>query len=241
MGKLTIHNGGDLGELRTILIDDEPWIAAKDVAKCLGYSNTGKAIRTHVSEKNKTESDDFVVHGTKGVLINEAGLYELILASRTEKAQKFKDWVTGSVLPSISRHGVYIAGQEKMTREQLLKTIDELRERVKEQSILIEQNNTAVEFAKSLIAQTGEVDTGTMAKLINQSTGKKIGRTKFLKWLRNNHYISSQNIPNQKYIEMGVLTVRTKEIKAVGRTVTIHTPMITPKGQTYFVNKFKNM
>lgn len=131
MGQLQTYSNGDLGDLRAIMIDDTPWISGKDVAKCLGYSNPAKAIRTHVQEKNKTTSDDFTIHGTKGILINEPGLYELILASKTDKAEKFKDWVTGTVLPSINKHGVYIAGQENMSREQLLNTINNLKNRLK--------------------------------------------------------------------------------------------------------------
>ena len=105
--ELQIYKNAELGSVRTAVIGDEPFFVGKDVAEILGYSNPQKALRDHVDEEDKTLNDSFTVNGTKGVLINESGLYRLILRSQLPKAQKFKRWVTSEILPSIRRHGMY--------------------------------------------------------------------------------------------------------------------------------------
>ena len=105
--ELQIYKNAELGSVRTAVIGDEPFFVGKDVAEILGYSNPQKALRDHVDEEDKTLNDSFTVNGTKGVLINESGLYSLILRSQLPKAQKFKRWVTSEILPSIRRHGMY--------------------------------------------------------------------------------------------------------------------------------------
>ena len=105
--ELQIYKNAELGAVRTAVIGDEPFFVGKDVAEILGYSNPQKALRDHVDEEDKTLNDSFTVNGTKGVLINESGLYSLILRSQLPKAQKFKRWVTSEILPSIRRHGMY--------------------------------------------------------------------------------------------------------------------------------------
>ena len=105
--ELQIYENAELGSVRTTVIGVEPFFVGKDVAEILGYSNPQKALRDHVDEEDKTLNDSFTVNGTKGVLINESGLYSLILRSQLPKAQKFKRWVTSEVLPFIRRHGMY--------------------------------------------------------------------------------------------------------------------------------------
>ena len=105
--ELQIYKNAELGSVRTAVIGGEPFFVGKDVAEILGYSNPQKALRDHVDEEDKTLNDSFTVNGTKGVLINESGLYSLILRSQLPKAQKFKRWVTSEILPSIRRHGMY--------------------------------------------------------------------------------------------------------------------------------------
>lgn len=107
MNELKIFESPDFGKVRTMEIDGEPYFVGKDVAEILGYSNPQKALRDHIDEEDKTLNDLFTVNGTKGVLINESGLYSLILSSKLPKAKEFKRWVTSDVLPSIRRHGLY--------------------------------------------------------------------------------------------------------------------------------------
>lgn len=109
-------------DVRAIAIDGEPWFVGKDVAEALGYSNTRKAIRDHLDDDEKME--ERIVTPSRGkqkmTLINESGLYALILSSKLESAKKFKKWVTSEVLPSIRKNGGYIYGQENMSEDELL-------------------------------------------------------------------------------------------------------------------------
>lgn len=241
MEQIAVFESTQFGKIRTIKINDIPWFSGKDIAKCLGYSNPQKAIRAHVREEDRTVNESFTVNGTQVALINESGLYSLILSSKMENAQKFKAWVTSEVLPSINKNGVYVLGQENMSRDELLAKLEEVTEKVKAQELLIEQQKDAVEFANSIIAGTGEIDVGTMAKILTQ-TGFKIGRTGLFRFLRDKGYLSSKNVPQQKYMESGYFTLRVKEVKAAGKVLTsIYTPMITPKGQAYIAGKFKKI
>lgn len=109
-------------DVRAIAIDGEPWFVGKDVAEALGYSNTRKAIRDHLDDDEKME--ERIVTPSRGkqkmTLINESGLYSLILSSKLDSAKKFKKWVTNEVLPSIRKNGGYIYGQENMSEDELL-------------------------------------------------------------------------------------------------------------------------
>lgn len=104
---LQIFNNPEFGQVRTILIDSVPWFVGKDVAESLGYTNPQKAIRDHIDEEDKTVNDSFTVNGTKGILINESGLYALIFGSRLDSAKRFKRWVTSEVLPTLRMTGYY--------------------------------------------------------------------------------------------------------------------------------------
>lgn len=105
--------------MRTVEIDGQPWLVGKDVAVALGYKNPQKALHDHVDAEDVTVNDLFTVNGTPAALINESGLYSLILSSKMPKAKAFKHWVTGEVLPSIRKNGVYESVKARQHIEQL--------------------------------------------------------------------------------------------------------------------------
>lgn len=115
----------EFGEIRTLNIDGIPWFVGKDVAVSLGYTNPAKALRDHVDSEDITVNESFTVNGTQGKLINESGLYSLILSSKLPNARAYKRWVTSEVLPSIRKHGAYL------TAEALHKTLSDPRELAK--------------------------------------------------------------------------------------------------------------
>lgn len=109
MNELQIFNHPDFGQVRTVTINDEPWLVGKDVAQVLGYSNTADAIQKHVDDEDKLTSQIAIAgQNRNAVLINESGLYSLILSSKLPGAKEFKRWVTSEVLPSIRKHGAYM-------------------------------------------------------------------------------------------------------------------------------------
>lgn len=108
MNDIKIFENPEFGSVRTLEVNGEPYFVGKDVAEILGYSNPQKAIRDHIDDEDKTLNESFTVNGTMAVLINESGLYSLILSSKLPKAKEFKHWVTSEVLPSIRKHGAYM-------------------------------------------------------------------------------------------------------------------------------------
>jgi anti-repressor protein len=105
--ELQIYKNAEFGSVRTTTIGGQPYFVGKDVADILGYTNPQKALRDHVDEEDKTLNESFTVNGTMAILINESGLYSLILSSKMPNAKKFKRWVTNDVLPAIRKHGIY--------------------------------------------------------------------------------------------------------------------------------------
>lgn len=113
MNELQIFNHPDFGQVRTVTINDEPWFVGKDVAQVLGYSNPSKAVISHVDDEDKRFemlpiSDSQNGNLVKTAILNESGLYSLIMSSKLPGAKEFKRWVTSEVLPSIRKHGAYM-------------------------------------------------------------------------------------------------------------------------------------
>lgn len=108
MMDLQVFANAEFGEIRTLEIDGQPWFVGKDVADILGYKNSRKALSDHVDSEDKTSNDSLRVNGSNLTLINESGLYSLILSSKLPQAKAFKRWVTNDVLPAIRNHGSYV-------------------------------------------------------------------------------------------------------------------------------------
>ena len=143
MENLQVFNNEEFGQIRTMAINGEPWFVGKDVADILGYKNGSRDINAHVEDEDRriiksTETVSLDIPSRGVILINESGLYSLILSSKMSNAKKFKHWVTSEVLPSIRGNGAYIAGQENMTPEQIMaaglqaaqKSIDSKNQRI---------------------------------------------------------------------------------------------------------------
>lgn len=117
----------EFGEIRSMTIDGEPYFVGKDVAAALGYTNPQKAIRDHVDVEDKTVNESFSVNGTMPILINESGMYSLILSSKLEGAKRFKRWVTSEILPAIRKTGAFAtdsAAAEYKARELRVKEMN---------------------------------------------------------------------------------------------------------------------
>lgn len=240
-------------EIRTVEKDGEPWFVGKDVAAVLGYANASKAIQDHVDAENKLNNDSLLSLGQRGGwLINESGLYSLILSSKLPNAKKFKRWVTSEVLPSIRKHGAYMTDQ---TLEQALTSPDfliqlatqlkEEKEQRKQLEAKVEQDKPKVLFADSVSASKSSILVGELAKILKQN-GVDTGQFRLFAWLRENGYLikregSDYNMPTQRSVEMGLFEVKQTIIThSDGHITTNKTPKVTGKGQVYFVNKFMN-
>lgn len=122
MNDIIIFKNEQFGEIRTMERDGEIWFVGKDVAEVLGYSRATKAVSEKVDAEDRDEVPirDSIGRNQKAYIINESGLYSLILSSKLPQAKEFKRWVTSEILPSVRKHGGYIAGQEEMSGEELM-------------------------------------------------------------------------------------------------------------------------
>lgn len=121
MNNLTVFENPEFGAIRTVELDGEPWLVGKDVAEALGYTNPRKALADHVDDEDKGVTKCYTPGGDQDMtIINESGLYSLVLSSKLPTARKFRRWVTSEVIPSIRRSGGYIAGQKELSPEELM-------------------------------------------------------------------------------------------------------------------------
>lgn len=231
-------------QVRTLLINNEPWFLGKDVADILEYTNTAKAIRDHVDEEDKlTERIVLSGQNREVIFINESGLYSLVLSSKLPSAKKFKRWVTSEVLPQIRKTGSYATPQ--LTGEELMaKALIEAKSIMERQNKEITEMKPKALFADTVAASDSSILVGQEAKLISQS-GCKMGQNRFFAWLRENGYLCSKgenyNMPTQKSREMDLIEIKIRTVtNPDGSVRETKTPVITGKGQIYFINKFKN-
>ena len=128
MSELQIFKNVEFGSIRTLQINGEPYFLGKDVAEILGYTNPSKALSDHVDEEDKLNNESLSSLGQRGGwLINESGLYSLILSSKLPTARRFKRWVTSEVLPTIRRHGVYAVDEVLANPDMLIEALLQLK------------------------------------------------------------------------------------------------------------------
>lgn len=247
---LQIFNNEEFGEIRTVTKDNEPMFCLADVCKALEIANVGN-VRQRLSAKGIRIMDTHTKGGTqKMTFINEANLYKTIFQSRKDSAERFTDWVTSEVLPSIRKNGGYIAGQETMTDDELLaKALMVANNKIAERDRIIEHQKAKIEydrpktiFADAVATSNTSILVGDLAKIICQN-GVQIGQKRLFAWLRDNGYLmksgSSYNMPIQRYVQQGLFEVKERSIQNPDGSVRITiTPKVTGKGQLYFVNKF---
>lgn len=245
MNDLKIFENKEFGEIRTVIKDGEPWFVGRDVADILGYADPNKAIAMHVDEDDKLNDKTSSSLGQRGGwLINESGLYSLIISSKLPNAKKFKKWVTSEILPSIRKNGGYIAGQETMSDDELMaRALQVAQNKILERDKQIETMKPKAIFADAVAASHTSILIGDLAKLISQN-GVNIGQKRLFKWLRDNGYLirrngSDWNMPTQRSMEMKQFEVKESTINNPDGSIRINrTPKVTGKGQQYFVNKF---
>lgn len=250
MNNIQVFNNSEFGSIRTVEINKEPFLVGKDVAEILGYSNPQKAIRDHVDEEDKTLNESFTVNGTMAVLINESGLYSLVLSSKLPTAKRFKRWVTSEVLPAIRKTGGYIGGADNMTEAEIMaravligqRTIEEQKRKIDNLQNEIDVNRPKVLFADAVSASHTSILIGELAKIL-RGNGCNIGQNRLFERLRNDGYLmkcgTSKNIPTQRAMEMGLFEIKEGSyINGNGVNVITKTTKVTGKGQTFFVNKF---
>lgn len=235
-------------QIRALTIEGEPYFVGKDVAEVLGYSNSRKAIADHVDSEDKGVTKCYTLGGTqKLTVINESGLYSLILGSKLPIAKKFKHWVTSEVLPTIRKHGAYMTDAKAAAivtdKGSLADLLQQAADQLKRKDIQIEQMKPKALFADAVSTSDTPILVGELAKILHQN-GVSMGQNRMFRWLRDNGYLiskkgTSYNMPTQRAMELGLFKIKENAITHSDGHVTItKTPKVTGKGQVYFVNKF---
>lgn len=233
-------------EVRAVTIDNEPYFVGKDIADILGYQRADNAIRNHVDEEDKL-THRFSASGQNRnmTIINESGLYSLILSSKLPQAKEFKRWVTSEVLPTIRKNGMY-ATDELLDNPDFaiaaLQKLKEEREAKKQLEAQIEADRPKVIFSDAVSASHTSILVGEFAKIMRQN-GADMGQNRMFAWLRENGYLisrkgSDRNMPTQKSMELGLFEIKETTINHSDGHISISkTPKITGKGQLYFTEK----
>ncbi len=254
MNELQVFQNEEFGKVRVVEIDSEPWFVGKDVAEALGYSNSRDALTKHVDDEDKGVAKCDTPGGKQDLaIINESGLFSLVLSSKLPSAKKFKHWVTSEVLPSIRKHGGYIQGQETLSDDELLakallvaqnkiaerdKRIEEQNRIIEEKTQVIEEQAPLVRFANHVSEASNCIDIGQLAKIVKDE-GMDIGRNKLFKWLKQNGYLMNDNTPYQRYINSGLFEVIEVIKETAYGSKAFPKTLITGKGQIYLVEKLK--
>ena len=247
MNELEIFKNEEFGEIRTITINNEPWFVSKDVAFVLGYSNPRDAISKHVDVEDKGVAKCDTLGGSQDLtVINESGLYSLILSSKLPTAKKFKHWVTSEVLPTIRKHGAYMTDEKAFdvlhNAGGLADLLQQAAEQLKQKDVQIERMKPKALFADAVASSKNSILIGELAKII-KAKGYDIGQNKLFTWMRENGYLmktgEAYNQPTQKSMELGLMEIKKSTINNPDGSIrTTTTTKITGKGQVYFVNKF---
>lgn len=235
-------------QVRSMLLDNEPWFVLKDVCDVLG-------LRVDATKKRLDLQD----HTTNGVLaadgkvrrmavVNESGLYDVILDSRKPEARQFRRWITSEVIPSIRKHGGYLT-EEKIEEalfnpDVIIKLATDLKEeRLKRAELEAQKALDApkVALAEAVGATQGNVTLTTMSKIL-RNAGSTMNRNEFCQWLRDEGYLfkakagNTVNLPIKMWEDAGLFEVQYQWIPAAGRSV--ETTHVTAAGQEYFINLF---
>ncbi len=231
-------------EVRSLLLNNEPWFVGKDVAEALGYSKARNAIATHIDSEDKKDAP---IQGTLGgvqemTVINESGLYSLVLSSKLPSAKKFKRWVTSEVLPALRKTGQYQV-KELSGSELMAKALIEAQSVLAAKDKQIQEMKPKVVFADAVATSHTSILVGELAKILKQN-GIDMGQKRLFAWLREKGYLikrkgTDYNMPTQKAMDLGLFEIKEGSyVNGSGVNITTKTPKVTGKGQQYFINKF---
>ena len=248
MSNIQIFNYNSV-EVRTIQNDGEPWFVLKDVCNVLHIGNSRDVVARLDQDEKGVGQIDTLGGKQEMTIINESGLYNVILRSDKPEAKPFRKWVTSEVLPTIRRHGMYATPDtvEKMladpdTTIKLLETIKQERAARMALEAKAEADKPKVLFADAVSASHTSILVGDLAKLLRQN-GVEIGQNRLFSFLREKGYLCSQgeryNLPTQRSMDRGWFQVKETTINQPNGSVRItRTVKVTGKGQQYFINLF---
>lgn len=233
MNEIRIFEKAEFGTIRTMEINNEPWFVGKDIADILEYTNTAKAIRDHVDDEDKlTERIVLSGQNREAILINESGLYSLILSSKMSNAKKFKRWVTSEVLPSIRKHGMYATDELLENPDLAIQVFQKLKEERLERKRLEAENQIMKPKADYF---DDLVDRNTLTSFRETAKELRTGERKFINFLLNNGYLYRDKKEKlMPYAEKNNGLFEVKESKSAKTTWSGTQTFVTVKGRETF-------
>lgn len=250
---LQLFSSERFGRLRATQIDCEVWFAATDVAKALGYRDANQITRALDNDEKRWSEGTLseCTHSHLGIrLINESGLYRVLMRSQRPEAIPFQRWLAHEVVPEIRRNGGYIATSTEdsdadiMARALLIaqKTIDRKNELIALHEATIEDMKPKALFADAVADSDGTCLIGELAKMMCQN-GLEIGQNRLFKLLQRDGYLgksgSNRNVPTQRSMDMKLFRIKETAVTHSDGRVTINrTPKVTGKGQAYFIGRY---
>lgn len=250
MEEMQVFRNEQFGEVRTIEENGKPLFCGSDVARALGYARPNDAISAHCrcTVKRRIPHPQSPDKEIEISFIPEGDVYRLIVRSKLPSAEKFERWVFDEVLPTIRKHGAYLTPETLeaalLNPDYLIKLATALKEETEKRKALEareKENAPKVLFADSVGTSESTILVGDLAKIIRQN-GVDIGRTRMFDWLRSSGYLmkdgQSKNMPTQYSMELGLMEIKERTVSTPSGTIINKTPVITGKGQLYFVNKF---
>lgn len=248
LNELQIFNYNDK-QVRTIERNGEPWFVASDVCKILSLDNTAQALTRLEGDEIDTIILNDGIGNPERMVINESGLYSLILGSRKPEAREFKKWVTSEVLPSIRKTGSYSLQKDSYSIEDPIERAKRWIQEQEEKKALeskVKALAPAAEFGNAVSNNAGGILIRDYVKVL-ENDGIHMGQDKFFSWLHIKGYIyrvkgyKPQWIPYKNYVEQGLFRVRETPISSPEHGDWIScTIRLTGKGQKYFYEKLKS-
>lgn len=246
MQDIQTYSNEALGASIRALVDEigDPQIVLKDVMRALGLSNPTMTVQSlDEDEFSSIELIDTMGRTQRAYVVTEPGLYKLIMKSRKPEAKAFQRWVTHEVLPSIRRRGGYMVAAADETPEQTMaRALLIANDALKKKDARIAELEPKAFFADAVASSDGTCLVGELAKLMRQN-GTQVGQNRLFQWLREDGYLHkggrNRNLPTQRSMEMGLFRIKERVVNLPdGCSKTTTTPMVTGKGQVYFIRRY---
>lgn len=250
MSEVQIFQNHQFGSVRTIECNGEPWFVAADVCRALGLDQVSNTIKRLDDDEKALISIKGISRGNDSVsIVNEPGIYSLVLGSRKPEAKAFKRWITHEIIPTIRKHGMYATPEmaERMLNDPdvMIRVLQELKTEREQRKTLeqkVEQDKPKVLFSDAVSTAHNSILIGDLAKLIRQN-GVEVGQKRLFEMLRQDGYLisrgASRNMPSQRSMEMGLMEIKESTVASPdGHIRVTKTTKITGKGQVYFINRY---
>lgn len=250
MDELQIFNNPEFGQVRTLEEDGAVLFCGADVARALGYQNPSRDVQRHCKNSVSRCTTDLVGRQQNMLFIPESDLYRLVFSSKLPSAERFTDWVTQEVLPSIRRHGAYMTPETLesaiLNPDYLLEIVTALKQETDRRKQLEAENAQLLPkalFADAVSASDTDILIGELAKLLRQN-GVDTGEKRLFQRLRDDGYLirrkgTDYNMPTQRAVEMGLFRIKETAITHSKGNVTVSkTVKVTGKGQRYFLERY---